>query len=234
MQHALILENVSIGYGGEHRTVLRGVNLAVAAGERVALLGLNGSGKTTLLYAAAGLLPHEGTISVCGLTLDKRNARTIRDGIGFLFSIPEDQIFFPRIIDDTAFGLRRRGVPEKNAVERAQKKLERLGVGHAGNLSPFHCSHGQRQRVALAGALVGNPRLLLLDEPSSSLDPPGKKTLADTLCSLGAAMLIATHDIVFAQSVCKRFAVIEEGRIAYDGTDVSRASGFLESTRRLP
>jgi cobalt/nickel transport system ATP-binding protein len=225
MNKILFLENVAAGYSTQ-TPILRDITLSLAPGERVALLGLNGCGKTTLLYTIAGLLPHTGRIEVSGLELNKHNAKAARERIGFLFSIPEDQLFFPRVMDDTAFTLQRRGTAPAQAHARAQGMLEKLGVGFAGDLSPFHLSHGQRQRVALAGVLVGAPALLLLDEPTAALDPPGKRSLATLLASLDAAQLIATHDLDFARRTCARFVIMDKGRVVYDGAEVEWAERF--------
>ncbi|MFZ5784922.1 MAG: energy-coupling factor ABC transporter ATP-binding protein, partial [Acidobacteriota bacterium] len=120
-----------------------------------------------------------------------------------------------------AFGLRRRGVPEPEAVSRAREALRALGALHLADSPLHHLSHGQKQRVAIAGALATEPSLLLLDEPSASLDPPGKRSLAALLGRLDAAMIIATHDLDFAASLCSRFLMLAEGRIVFDGKDAT-------------
>ena len=193
----------------------------MTAGERVGLVGLNGSGKTTLLMAAAGLVPHEGRIAVNGAQLAPKTLAGIRDQIGFLFNVPEDQLLFPRVIDDVAFGLLRRGQPLPAAIEGATRVMETLGVAHLANRPLHHLSHGQKLRVALAGALVGEPSLLLFDEPSAGLDPLGNRALASALRGLEAAMVIATHDLDFAERLCTRFLLLDSGRIVSDGADAS-------------
>jgi cobalt/nickel transport system ATP-binding protein len=228
MSTALAATGLTVRYAPHAPAVLAGLDLRVDAGERVALLGLNGSGKTTLLLAAAGLLPSEGTLEVCGLPVTPAHHREVRDRIGFLFSAPEDQIFFPRVLDDTSFGLARRGLDRDTAHRRAMALLGQLGIAHAALLSPFHLSHGQRQRVALAGALAAEPQLLLLDEPSAALDTPGKRALAALLHTLPAAMVLATHDMGFARAVCTRYVVLSAGRAAYDGTDAGKALAALD------
>jgi cobalt/nickel transport system ATP-binding protein len=212
------LRDVSVRYG-EDEPVLQDVSLSIAAGERVALVGLNGSGKTTLLMAAVGLATHAGEIEVCGIRLERRTLAEVRGRVGVLFNVPEDQLLFPRVIDDVAFGLVRRGLARDEAARRAGRSLASLGVGGLGESSLHRLSHGQKQRVALAGALVAEPPLLLLDEPSAGLDPPGKRRLARLLGSLEAAMLIATHDLEFARGLCNRFVLLEGGRVAVDDAD---------------
>lgn len=216
MKSALSFRNVSVRYRPEDPLVLHGISLDIAPGDRVALLGLNGSGKTTLLYSAVGLVPFDGEISVGDVILSKATERSIRDHIGFLFGIPDEQILFPNVLDDIAFTLERRGIPREEARQKVLPVMKSLGIENLADRSPHRLSHGQMQRVALAGALVSKPPLLLLDEPSAALDPVGKEETARLLVSLNTAMLIATHDVGFASLVCNRFVVLANGVIAED------------------
>lgn len=226
MKSALIYNNVTVRYTPEAPAAITGISLDVGPGERVALLGLNGSGKTSLLYASVGLVPFDGSISVCDIPLSERTERSVRNQVGFLFSVPDDQILFPSVIDDVVFTMERRGIPHTEACIKARSVLERLGIARLASHSPHRLSHGQLQRVALAGALVAEPPLLLLDEPSAALDPLGKDELAKLLVSLSAAMLIATHDIDFARRVCQRFIVLDDGMIAEDTSDSERIASY--------
>jgi cobalt/nickel transport system ATP-binding protein len=216
---ALVFRGVTVRYEGGDGATVRDVTFSIAAGERVALVGLNGSGKTTLLMTAVGLVPHDGEVEVGGVTLTRRTVSAIRGQVGFLFNVPEDQLLFPKVVDDAAFGLLRRGLRPSEAMAKARETLGWLGVAHLSEAPLHHLSHGQKQRVALAGALAVDPPLLLLDEPSAALDPPGKRTLAQFLQGVGAAMVVATHDLDFAGSFCTRFLLLERGRIAFDGAD---------------
>jgi energy-coupling factor transporter ATP-binding protein EcfA2 len=222
MKSALSFRDVSVRYRPEDPCVLRGISLDIAPGEKVALLGLNGSGKTTLLCSAVGLVPFDGDISVCDVALSKTTERSIRDHVGFLFGIPEDQILFPNVLDDISFTLERRGIARNEARQRVLPIMKSLGIETLATRSPHRLSHGQMQRVALAGALVSNPTLLLLDEPSAALDPVGKVETAKLLASLTTAMLIATHDLGFARLVCNRFVVLANGMIAEDCSHPAR------------
>lgn len=209
----LTFSGVTVRYDPAGPAVLEGLDLALAPGERVALLGLNGSGKTTLLKAAVGLLPHSGRIEVCGEPLARATLAPIRARVGFLFNLPEDQLLFPEVLDDVAFGLRRKGVPLGEARARARAALDSLGAAALSDEEIHHLSHGQKQRVALAGALATDPELLLLDEPSAALDPPSRARLAALLAGLDATMLIATHDLDFARACCTRALLIDGGRV---------------------
>lgn len=214
-------EHVSVRYPDTTRNVVEDFSLTIPHGEHVALVGLNGSGKTSLLLAVAGLLPSEGIISVDGLQLTRSTVGEIRGRIGFLFTNPEDQLLFPVVRDDVEFSLLRSGIGREMAGKRAGEMLEALGVGELQNSAPYALSHGQKLRVALAGALVHEPKLLLLDEPSSVLDPPGKRALGAMLRSVPAGMLIATHDLELAGSSCDRFLLMESGRIVRDTSRLS-------------
>lgn len=228
MTAALELATVSVRYEPHDPPVVDSVTLRLAAGEKAALLGLNGSGKTTLLMAAVGLVPFHGEIRVAGAVLTPKTLGQARDGVGFLFNVPEDQLLFPRVRDDVAFGLLRRGLGVAQAEDRAQRAMESLGVERLADSALHHLSHGQKQRVALAGALAPDPGLLLLDEPSTALDPPSRRALAKTLAGLPSAMLVATHDLDFARRVCSRFLVLERGRLTYDGTELDAARRLLD------
>lgn len=209
----LSFSRVTVRYEPEGPAVLHDLNLEVQDGERIALLGLNGSGKTTLLKAAVGLLPHSGRIEVCGEPLGHRTLTRIRSQVGFLFNQPEDQLLFPRVLDDVAFGPRHAGASREAAHERAMEALTVLGIAHLADTDIHRISHGQRQRVALAGLLASAPRLLLLDEPSAALDPPARHRLAELLANLPAAIVIATHDLEFARKCCTRAVSVSQGQV---------------------
>ncbi len=228
----LAFDRVSVRYEPHASAVLRDVSFSLERGERVALLGLNGSGKTTLLASAVGLVQHEGAIHVCGSRLSAATLSQVRDQVGFLFNVPEDQLLFPRVIDDVAFGLLRRGVKTRDAHARAREILDALGVSETAEVSLYHLSHGQKQRVALAGALVTRPALLLLDEPSAGLDPVGKQSLVELLRALEATMLVATHDFDFVSRFSTRFMLLEQGKVILDGpdgTEISRRWGVADA-----
>lgn len=219
---ALTCRTVTVRYEHHGTAILDEVSFEIAAGERVALVGLNGSGKTTLLMAVVGLVPHQGSIEVCGTRVSAVTLPKVRDQVGFLFNVPEDQLLFPRVTDDVAFALLRRGIPAAQATLKALVVLKSLELAHLAEHSLHHLSHGQKQRVALAGALVAEPPLLLLDEPSAGLDPPAKRSLADLLRQQPAAMLVATHDLAFAQRFCDRFIMLSGGRMVDDETEIKR------------
>ena len=217
----LRMNGVSIRYDANGPAVLQDVSLCVRRGERVALVGLNGSGKTSLLLAIVGLVHHDGNVEVRGEPVSPSRLKQVRGNVGYVFNVPEDQLLLPTVIDDVAFGLVQRGVDKVRARQHAQTWLDRLGIGHLADAAVYRLSHGQKQRVALAGALVIEPCLVLLDEPSAALDPPSRRALATVLTSLDAAMVIATHDMDFAERVCTKFVLLDGGDIAHVTTDAS-------------
>lgn len=210
---ALELRRVTVRHDPEGAPAIDEVSLSVGPGERVALVGLNGSGKSSLLHAAVGLVGHEGEIAVGGVPLTPRTLAEVRRRVGFLFGVPEDQLLFPRVLEDVAFSLHREGGTARERAVRARGALQSLGIAHLAELPSHHLSHGQKQLVALAGALAPAPPLLLLDEPSSGLDPLGRRNLAALLARLDAAVVVATHDLPFAERLCSRFVMLEGGRI---------------------
>jgi cobalt/nickel transport system ATP-binding protein len=208
MNPVLEFKSVTVRYPGNKGNAVSDVTFHVHPDERVALFGLNGSGKTTLLLAAAGLVPFSGAIHIDGIAVEKKTIQKARDRIGFLFNVPEDQILFPRVLDDVAYSLIRSGMAWKQACEKSRAMLTALGAADLADRSPFLLSHGQLQRIALAGALVAGPAVLLLDEPTSGLDPLGRLSLAEVLHAVNSSILIATHDVDFALRTCSRFLVL--------------------------
>ena len=207
------LADITVRYDQSEANAIENLSLEIQPGQRMALLGLNGAGKTTVLSIPVGLVPYTGHAEVSGIPVEKKHLAEIRRKVGVLFSVPDDQILFPRVLDDVMFGLRKRGMERSEAEMHATRTLELMGIPDLANSSPHHLSHGQKLRVALAGALVIEPDLLLLDEPAGALDPIGQKQLAEHLKTLPTAMLIASHNLTFTRSACTHFVMIVNGRI---------------------
>jgi cobalt/nickel transport system ATP-binding protein len=191
-------------------TGLDGVDLEVAAGERVAVLGPNGAGKTTLMLHLNGLLQGEGELDVAGV----RDVRDLRAAVGLVFQDPDDQLFMPTVAEDVAFGPLNLGVADVR--ERVAGALAAVRMQHVADRAPHQLSLGQRRRVAIATVLAMRPRLLVLDEPSANLDPRARRELLEVLDGIDRTMLVVTHDLPFAARLCSRAVLLSGGRIVAD------------------
>jgi cobalt/nickel transport system ATP-binding protein len=197
---------------------LVGVDLSIERGERVALLGPNGAGKTTLvLHLNAIHAAQHGEVFVGGLPASKEHLKEIRRRVGIVFQDPDDQLFMPSVRQDVAFGPANLGVRGAELDARVVAALEAVGMAEFADRPPHHLSFGQRRRVAVATVLAMEPEILVLDEPSSNLDPAGRRELADILRSLDITMLMVTHDLPYALELCPRSVILNGGRIVADG-----------------
>jgi cobalt/nickel transport system ATP-binding protein len=213
----LDVRGLAYAYSDGHQA-LYGIDLHVHRGERVALLGPNGAGKTTLVLHLNGILaPGRGTVSVCGLEVAKPNLQEIRRRVGVVFQDPDDQLFMPTVRDDVAFGPANLGIRGAELDARVEDALARVGMGTYAARPPHHLSFGQRRRVAVATVLAMQPEILVLDEPSSNLDPASRRELADILLGLDVTVLMVTHDLPYALELCPRSVVLSEGVIVADG-----------------
>ena len=161
--------------------MLRGLDLTVAHGERVAVLGPNGAGKTTLMLHLNGLLRGAGELEVAGLPVGPDTLPALRARVGLVFQDPDDQLFMPTVADDVGFGPRNLGLDEAEVTARTAAALAAVRMEHAAARAPHQLSMGERRRVAIAGVLAMDPRLLVLDEPSANLDPRARRELLDLL-----------------------------------------------------
>jgi cobalt/nickel transport system ATP-binding protein len=201
---------------GSH--ALRGVDLDITAGERVAVLGPNGAGKTTLILHLNGiLLPQAGQVAIGGLPVTKANFKEIRRRVGVVFQDPDDQLFMPTVRDDVAFGPANLGLAGDAVEARVHAALGAVGMDGAGGRPPHHLSFGQRRRVALATVLAMDPQILVLDEPTSNLDPAARRDLADILVTLPVTAIVVTHDLPYALELCPRSVILNDGVIVADG-----------------
>ena len=212
----LELHGVTHAYPDGH-VALRGVDLHVHRDEHVALLGPNGAGKTTLVLHLNGILqPESGTVTVSGLPVSRENLLEVRRRVGVVFQDPDDQLFMPTVRQDVEFGPRNLGVTGDELAARVQGALAAVGMTDYADRPPHHLSFGQRRRVAVATVLAMEPEILVLDEPSSNLDPASRRELAEILRGLDVTVLMVTHDLPYAMELCERSVVLSEGRIVAD------------------
>ena len=197
---------------------LRGVDLRIDAGEKVALVGPNGAGKSTLMLQLNGTLrPAHGSVRVAGLAVAKDTIRRVRAEVGLVFQDPDDQLFSPTVFDDVAFGPLHMGLPADEVHRRVERALAAVGMAAFAHRVPHRMSLGQRKRVALATVLSMDPSILVFDEPSAGLDPRGRRELIGLLRSLDQTMLVSTHDMRLVAEVFPRTVVMDDGLVVADG-----------------
>lgn len=228
------LEGLAFAYPDGHQALF-GVDLRISPGERVALLGPNGAGKTTLVLQLNGILTAgAGRVVVSGLEVRKQNLREIRRQVGVVFQDPDDQLFMPTVAEDVAFGPANYGVSGVELQARVHDALAAVGMLDAAGRSPHHLSFGERRRVAVATVLAMRPSILVLDEPSSNLDPAARRELAEILDGLDQTILMVTHDLPYAAQLCGRSVILDGGVVAADGgTAALLRDGELLARHRL-
>ena len=229
----LDLQSVAFAYPDGHQALF-GVDLQVQRGERVAVLGPNGAGKTTLVLHLNGILqPGAGTVSVSGMPVVRDNLAEIRRRVGIVFQDPDDQLFMGSVRDDVAFGPRNLGVRGAELDRQVMAALDLVGMADFADRPPHHLSFGQRRRVAVATVLVMEPEIIVLDEPSSNLDPASRRELADILTGLDVTLMMVTHDLPYALQLCPRAIVLSDGIVAAQGStfDILTDDALMKSHR---
>ena len=213
----LDVRGLAYAYPDGHQALF-GVDLHVDRGERVALLGPNGAGKTTLVLHLNGILTAgAGSVTVSGLPVTPRNVAEVRRRVGIVFQDPDDQLFLGTVRQDVAFGPANAGLRGDALDRRVLESLDRVGMVDFVDRPPHHLSFGQRRRVAVATVLAMEPEILVLDEPSSNLDPASRRELAEILTSLDVTVLMVTHDLPYALQLCPRSVVLSDGVVVADG-----------------
>ncbi|MFD7439361.1 energy-coupling factor ABC transporter ATP-binding protein [Streptomyces sp. NPDC059861] len=216
-ESSLEVSGLAFAYPDGHQALF-GVDFRIGRGERVALLGPNGAGKTTLVLHLNGILGGgTGSVRVAGLPVERAHMAEIRRKVGIVFQDPDDQLFMPTVREDVAFGPAAAGLKGAELQARVERALEQVGMAGFQDRPPHHLSFGQRRRVAVATVLAMKPEILVLDEPSSNLDPASRRELADILRALDVTVLMVTHDLPYALELCPRALILSEGVIAADG-----------------
>jgi cobalt/nickel transport system ATP-binding protein len=197
---------------------LDGVTFSVRHGESVGLVGANGAGKSTLLLHFAGVLfPRDGKVRVGDVPVTRATLREVRRSLGFVFQDPDDQLFMPTVEEDVAFGPATLGLPPDEVEARVASSLARVGAAALRRRPPHRLSGGEKRAVAIAAVLATHPDVLVMDEPSSHLDPAARRALVDQLRAFEHTKIVASHDLDLVLEVCGRVIVLAEGRVAADG-----------------
>jgi len=229
----LEFQHVSFSYE-QDQPVLRDLNFKINKGERVGLIGANGAGKSTLMKLLLGLLPcKNGEISVNGLPVRKENLAQIRRILGYVLQDSDNQMFMPTVYEDMMFAPLNYGLSREDAEKRVDDVLAQLGLTELKHRYNHKISGGEKRMAAIATILAMEPEILLMDEPSTALDPCNRRQVINTVRSLPQTMLIASHDLDLILDTCGRVILLSQGEIAADGpvNVILRDRELLEKNR---
>ena len=215
--HSIDVINLGFAYP-DGTNALSDVSFHVGHGESVAIVGANGAGKSTLLMHLIGILsPTRGDVRIGDVPVTRDTLADIRKAVGMVFQDPDDQLFMPTVAEDVAFGPTNLGLPVADVEARVTDALTRVEALHLADRPPYRLSGGEKRAVAIATVLAMHPNLLVMDEPSSNLDPRARRRLIDLLATFEHTKIIATHDLDMAADLCERTIVISNGMVAADG-----------------
>jgi len=213
----LQIQELNFAYPDGH-VALRGINLSICEGEKVALVGPNGAGKSTLMLHLNGVLGENSSVSIAGISVVPKTLPTIRALVGLVLQNPDDQLFSPTVFDDVAFGPLHMGLPEDEVYQRVEEALSIVQMSGFGNRLSHHLSMGQKKRIAIATVRAMRPQILILDEPSAGLDPRARRSLINFLRDLPITMLVSSHDLRMVRDLFPRMVIMDEGKIVADGS----------------
>lgn len=231
--HIVDVESLAYRYP-DGTEALRGVSFRVVHGESVAVVGANGAGKSTLLMHLNGTLPpSSGRVVIGDVPVTRETSREVRRTVGMVFANPDDQLFMPTVRDDVAFGPLNLGLPHPDVADRVAAALGQVGAEHLADRPPYRLSSGEKRLAAIATVLAMNPSILVMDEPSSNLDPWARRQIIDLLRSFDHSKIIATHDLDLVLDLCPRTIVVSGGTVAADGPteDIFRDGNLLRHSR---
>ena len=226
----LTFENVYFSYPGGS-PVLEGITFEVKDGEKVGLIGANGAGKSTLMKCVPGLLDASGDITAAGLKVCRENIAEVRRKVGYVLQDADNQMFMPKVIDDMIFGPVNYGLSREEAEAQADRVLEQLDITRLRDRYNHRISGGEKRMAAIATVLAMEPDVMLMDEPSSSLDPRNRRAVINTIKGLNKTMLIASHDLDMILDTCSRVILLDCGKVIADGKaeDILRNRELLEA-----
>jgi cobalt/nickel transport system ATP-binding protein len=230
MSHHLVeARDLSFSYP-DGTEALRGVSFRIEHGGSVALIGGNGAGKSTLLLHLIGCLETQrGEVRIGDTVVTRKTVALIRRSVGMVFQDPDDQLFMPTVFDDVAFGPLNAGLPPDQVGNRVATALARVGMEHLKERPPYRLSAGEKRAVAIATVLAMSPDILVMDEPSSNLDPRARRRLIGHLNEFEHTKIIATHDLEMVIEVCRDVLLLDAGRIVAHGPTI----GILSDERLM-
>ncbi len=217
MSKYLEISNLTYEYPDGYKA-LNEISFDLEEGDSLGILGPNGAGKTTLILHLNGILGEmDGSIKLNNLEFVEDNLAEIRKTVGVVFQDPDDQLFMPTVLEDVMFGPKNFGFSDEASRENAEEALKMVGMNDYQEKAPHHLSFGQKRKVAIASVLASKPQLLVLDEPSSNLDPSSRRELIDILLSLEISIVLVTHDLPMALEICPKSIVVNSGLITENG-----------------
>ncbi|GAA0180203.1 ABC transporter ATP-binding protein [Clostridium sediminicola] len=220
------------------KKAVNGITFRINHGESVGIVGANGAGKSTLLNLLLGItFPKEGEVNIGDIIVSKKTLPLIRQRIGLVFQDSDDQLFMPTVYDDVAFGPRNYKLEEKEVERRVLKALETVGIAHLKDRPPYKLSGGEKRAAAIATVLSMQPDILIMDEPTTALDPKSRRRLINLLKEFNHTKIVATHDMDMVWETCKRTIIIKDGTIVADGPTreiLSNEELMYDSSLELP
>lgn len=228
----IAFQNVSFSYDGDN-PVVENLSFTIEKGETVGLIGANGAGKSTIMRLLLGLLSGEGQITVGDLPMNRRNIPAIRQKVGFVLQDSDNQMFMPTVYEDMIFGPRNYGLGKEEAEQRVDEILSRLNLQALKHRYNHKISGGEKRMAAIAAILAMEPEVILMDEPSTALDPVNRRTVIRTVNALPQTKLIASHDLDMILDTCQRVILLSHGKIAADGDaeTILQDKALLEANR---
>ncbi len=228
--HKVELKDVSFSYADGHQA-LDNVSFLLGHGEAVGIVGANGAGKSTLLSVLTGIqFPQKGVVRIGDLPVNKKTLSEVRRSVGLVFQEPDDQLFMTSVYDDVAFGPRNYKLDEEEVRLRVMEALEEVGITHLKDRPPYKLSGGEKRLTAIAAVISMKPDILIMDEPTASLDPKARRKIMKILKGFNHTKIITSHDLDMIMDMCSRTIVLKKGKVAADGPtmDILKNESLME------
>ena len=224
-------QNVSFSY--EKTPVLQDISFTIHPGETVGLIGANGAGKSTIMKLLLGLLPNQGGIVVDHIPVNAKNLGLIRKKLGFVLQSSDNQMFMPTVLEDMLFGPMNYGLSREEAEKKVDAVLERLHITELKHRYNHKISGGEKRMAAIATVLAMEPEVILMDEPSTALDPVNRRSVINAINAMPQTKLIASHDLDMILDTCDWVLLMGGGRIVADGNarEILSNRALLEANR---